>query len=242
MSLTQAQERQVLAYIPTQPNRNPLYSVDYHESKINHAMAFNPNFSRAEAWALSMYLGPQYYCKGINRTLLNMPLKEAEKFHLIAEAAKSALERIPGITPEALRALPQPDKALPPAEFLKRFVLYREETLALYHVGEIRKEPAFFSTTYWQAPVGQLKQYAENANTVFHIHVLAQNSWGKYINSLKRRTREGEVLFQPGTSFEVTGKELQSYPLDILEAQRKQMHVITLQEVKAKKNANRIEI
>ena len=242
MPLTQAQENRILAYIPSQPNSEPLYDVGYHESKIAHAKAFNPRFSRAEAWALSMYLGPKEYCQGINRALLNMPISEEKKFRLIAEAAKSALQKVPGITPQMLQELPQPSDAIPPAEFLKRFVFYPDEALALYQVGKIRQEPTFFSTTYWQVPVGQLRQYAEKANTVFHIHTLAKDSWGKYINSLKRRTREGEVLFQPGTSFKVIGKEVKSYPLDILKTERKRMHVITLKEVKARKNANQNEI
>lgn len=234
MNLTSEQEAQVLSYITTQPNLDPLYDVGYHESKIARAQAFNPEFSRAEAWSLSMYLGPSYYCSGINRTLLkmSMPVEEKAKFEVIAEAAKIALSKVPSVTNEMLSNLPQPDARLPPAQYLKRFVYYPQEVLDSYEVGKVKREPNFSSTTFWQAPVGQMKQYAEKANTVFHVHVLSKQSWGQYIDQTKRSAREGEVLFPPGTDFQVTEKGTSRYPIDTAGNEQKQMNIINLQEVK----------
>lgn len=242
MSLTPDEERELLAYIPTQPDPDPLYAVDYHESKINSALRFAPFLNRAEAWALSMYLGPTYYCQGINRTLLGMDLStaEREKFWLMAKAAKSALEKLPSLTPEELAVLEQPDSNLPPANYLKRFVFYPEEVLQQYQVGQTRQEPTFLSTTYWQAPVGQMRQYADRANTVFHVHILAARSWGKYVNGIKRSAVEGEVLFQPNTEFLVTQRQVEDYPLDVMGTEQCRMNVIYLQE--KSRDANEREV
>jgi len=242
MALSPAEEIKVLSYIPTQPNLDPLYDVGYHESKIGFALTFKPDFTRAEAWALSMYLGPAYYCQGINRALLNLPMASDEKgkFLLIAKAAQSALEKLPPLTSQSLEQLPQPDERLPPTSYLKRFVHYPNEILAHYQVGQIRQEPNFFSTTYWQAPIGQLQQYADRANTVFHVHILAFQSWGKYVDGIKRQAREGEILFPPGTSFRVTQRETADYPINISGMNHRRMNIINLQEVK--RNADEREI
>lgn len=181
-----------------------------------------------------MYLGPKYYYQGINSVLLKEPMAapEAEKFRLIGRAAQAALSKIPSLPVKGLKALPQPDIRLPPATYLKRFVHYEDEDLNRYQVGQVRQEPNFVSTTYWQAPVGQVSQYAERANTVFHIHMLSVKSWGKYVDSIKRAAREGEVLFPPGTPFRVIQRAVKDYPLDVPGVHRRQMHIIQLKEVK----------
>ena len=233
--LSPEEERGVLDLIPTEPNIDPLYDRGYHESKIKYAQSFNPELSRTEAWAISMYLGPKTYCQGINRMLLGAPMEDGErdKYQLISKAAQSALSKIPDLTPEGIRELPQPDDRLPPAEYLKRFVHYPDEVLDKYQAGKKITEPNFLSTTYWQAPVGQVKQYAEQANAVFHIHTKAAQSWGKYVDLIKRKAREGEVLFPPETTFEVNERSDQDYPIDVEGDETRPMTVIDVQEVDA---------
>lgn len=233
MSLALEEEIAILGYIPIQSNPEPLCDVGYHESKIAHALAFAPFFNRAEAWALSMYLGPKHYYQNINRALIGLPVDEGErdKFLLIAKAAQSALEKLPSVTPQALRAFPQPDISLPPADYLKRYVDYPSEVLEQYQVGQRRQEPSFLSTTYWQAPMGQMVQYAESANTVIHVRILAAESWGKYVNSIKRAAVEGEILFPPKTEFQVAQRQNDDYPINV-DGTSRRMNIIHLSEVR----------
>ncbi|NJL55925.1 hypothetical protein HC928_12585, partial [bacterium] len=112
--------------------------------------------------------------------------------------------------------------------------------LEQYQVGQVRQEPSFFSTTYWQAPIRQVQQYAELANTVFHVHIHAVQSWGKYVDEIKRRAREGEILFPPKTSFQILQRESIDYPIDLLGTTNRFMNVISLQEIK--RNADEREI
>lgn len=140
----------ILSWIPNQSSSKRSQDRDYHESKIQTVLQAAPYLHRAEAWAISMYLGPTMYYTNINLALYGRlsDQSEMEKFSLIARAATIALIKIPPVTRAYLTTLPQPDNTQTTG-LLKRYKDMSPARILPYQVGEIITEPAFISTTYW---------------------------------------------------------------------------------------------
>ncbi|MBD2302838.1 hypothetical protein [Nostoc sp. FACHB-190] len=185
LELSEVEEFRLLTLIPNQPNPERLFDSRYHESKIQFTLNFAPALSRVEAWALSMYLGPTYYYRNINLSLVNALTsdEEPEKFLLVAKAATIALLKIPAITTDELQALPQPTPSK--YQYLKRYKKLSRERLDKYKLGKTITETTFTSTTYWQDVVGLMQRYSQEATAVFHINPNPASK-GRYVD---RRSR-----------------------------------------------------
>ncbi|WP_026735972.1 ADP-ribosyltransferase [Fischerella sp. PCC 9605] len=230
--LTSDEEARILSFIPTANNPDPLYDVGYHESKIQHTLAFAPGFTRAEAWSIAMYLGPSKFYQGMNLALAgseDLCVEEREQFLLISLGARSALNKLPSVTTEQLSTLPHPPGSSYTDEPLVRYVTVQEQVIERYEPEMVITEPRFTSTTYWQIPIGQMQQYAQSANLVFRINYLPNGSQGKYVDPIKRVAREGEVLFPPDMTFIVRRKLVIDYPISS-DARLRRMNVIEMDE------------
>jgi hypothetical protein len=212
LELSETEQSRLINLIPTEPNNERLYDSRYHESKIEFTLSFAPSLSRVESWALSMYLGPTYYYRNINLSLVNVIQSglEQDKFLLIAKAATIALIKIPAITISELQALPQPTPTR--YQCLKRYKKLSVGRINKYQPGRKITETTFTSTTYWQDVVGLMQRYSEQATAVFHINPNPV-SQGRYVDPIKRKNREGEILFPPSTRFQVQNIETKQYPV-----------------------------
>lgn len=233
MSLTNQELQELNALIPQESNSDPLYDRGYHNSKIERARSFNPNFAHAEAWAISMYLGPVFYYQGINKALANSEINEQNRqFLLIAKAATLALEKLPSVTEEQLQNLCDQNSEIDYEGYLLRYVNVTDEAIARYQNQQIICEPRFTSTTFWSKPVGMVEQYARKATLVFKITFHPSKSAGKYVDPIKRTAREGEILFLPNTSFRVESKQfVPDFPVTADATIRKTLTVIELTEM-----------
>lgn len=229
LQLSTTEQSQLINLIPTEPDNERIHDSRYHQSKIEFTLEFAPLLSRAEAWALSMYLGPTYYYRNINLSLANvLPAREdRDKFLLIAKAATIALVKIPAITLTELQTLPQPSPTK--YQYLKRYKKLSGARINKYQPGKIITELTFTSTTYWQDVVGLMQRYSEQATAVFHINpnLISQ---GRYVDPIKRKNREGEILFPPNTRFQVSNIEPQEYPVT-KSGQTRELMVIELNEL-----------
>jgi hypothetical protein len=212
LELSESEQFRLMSLIPTEPNNQRLFDSQYHESKIQFTLGFAPELSRVEAWALSMYLGPTYYYRNINLSLANVLSagEERDKFLLIGKGATIALAKIPAITIGELQALPQPTSTK--YQYLKRYKKLSDARINKYQPGRKITETTFTSTTYWQDIVGLMQRYSEQATAVFHINPNTV-SQGRYVDPIKRKNREGEILFPPHTRFQVSNVERKEYPV-----------------------------
>ncbi|WP_414530067.1 ADP-ribosyltransferase [Nodularia chucula] len=229
LELSEIEQFCLMSLIPTEPNNERIGDIGYHQSKIEFTLEFAPLLSRVEAWALSMYLGPTYYYRNINLSLANvLPAREdRDKFLLIAKAATIALVKIPAITLTELQTLPQPTSTK--YQYLKRYKKLSVERINKYQPGRKITETTFTSTTYWQDVVGLMQRYSEQATAVFHINPNSI-SQGRYVDPIKRRNREGEILFPPNIRFQVSKIESQEYQVTE-SGQTRELMVIELNEL-----------
>lgn len=208
LELTNTEVQAILNWIPNQPSNIRIEDSNYHESKIQCVLQVAPYLHRVEAWAISMYLGPTKYYNSINQALYgDERLEEIEKFMLIARAATIALIKMPPVTRAYITALPQED-GTQTTGLLRRYKGMKPERILPYQVGEVVTESGFISTTYWNLPFGIVQKYADAANTVFEINITPNinGSVGRYVDPLKRKNREGEILFPPGVQFQVLSR------------------------------------
>lgn len=186
----------------------------FDESKIEAVQHVAPYLSRAEAWAIAMYLGPTEYYRKINQALYQRltDQRELKKFTLIARTATIALIKIPPVTQAYLKMLPQED-GTQTSGLLRKYQGGSALKTLPYQIGEVVTEPGFVSTTYWHRPFGILQRYAEAANIVFEINITPNinGSAGRYVDPLKRSHKEGEILFPPGVQFLVTSRYVANY-------------------------------
>ncbi|MEO1372940.1 MAG: ADP-ribosyltransferase [Cyanobacteria bacterium J06635_10] len=231
LSLSESELYLLESYIPKTKSDIRLYNSEYHESKIATVRKVAPYLSRVEAWTISMYLGPTAYYTKINRALQGALTNEVDKFLLIAKAATVALVKIPPVTLAYVQSLPQPDNTQTTG-LLRRYKGMSPRRMEPYQVGEIITEPTFVSTTYWHLPFGIIQRYAENANTVFEINITPNinGSVGRYVDPLKRRNREGEILFPPGVQFRVKERTVKDYPLTV-DTVESNITIIEMEEV-----------
>lgn len=233
LQLTTEQENQIENWIPKTESDIRIDDSRYHESKITTVLRVASYLSRTEAWAIAMYLGPTEYYNRINKALcrrLNDSFM-AFKFSLIAQAATIALIKMPPVTIAYLQTLPQPNNSKT-SGLLRRYKNLSPQRMEPYQINEIITEPTFVSTTYWHLPFGVVQRYAENANTVYEINITPsiRGSVGRYVDPLKRRNQEGEILFPPGVQFQVKSRVISNYPLTVDGVERN-VTIIKMEEV-----------